>query len=88
MATRPTSYSTLARIWTTLATGVIRSKDAAADWALLRLPAEHRPVLEHARAIYLGDAADEWSDLAPRVRPHVDRVLGEIQSAGAQNAGA
>ncbi|WP_344835368.1 aminoglycoside adenylyltransferase domain-containing protein [Nonomuraea dietziae] len=34
---------TLARIWTTVATGVIRSKDAAADWALARLPAEHRP---------------------------------------------
>ncbi len=55
------------------------TKDAAADWVLPRLPPEHRPVLEHARAIYLGDAADEWGDLRPRVRPHVDRVLGEIQ---------
>ncbi|MEU3404978.1 aminoglycoside adenylyltransferase domain-containing protein [Streptomyces sp. NPDC006670] len=40
---------TLARVWTTLATGTIRSKDAAADWALARLPPEHRPALEHAR---------------------------------------
>ena len=54
---------TFARIWTTLATGVIRSKDAAADWALRRLPPEHRAVLEHARAIYLGDAPEEWGDL-------------------------
>jgi streptomycin 3"-adenylyltransferase len=34
---------TLARIWATLTTGDIRSKDAAAAWALRRLPAEHRP---------------------------------------------
>jgi streptomycin 3"-adenylyltransferase len=40
---------TLARIWTTLATGEIRSKDEAASWALARLPEEHRPVLAHAR---------------------------------------
>ena len=71
---------TFARIWTTLATGAIRSKDAAADWALPRLPPEHRAVLEHARAIYLGDAPEEWGDLLPRVRPHVDHVLGEIRS--------
>jgi len=64
--------------------GVIRSKDAAADWALPRLPLEHRPVLEHARAIYLCDAAEEWSDLMPLVRPPVDHVLGEIRSLQAQ----
>ncbi|MFI6370958.1 aminoglycoside adenylyltransferase family protein [Streptomyces sp. NPDC050546] len=57
---------TLARIWTTLTTGDIRSKDAAAEWALDRLPAEHRPVLAHARAIYLGEEAERWDDLAPR----------------------
>jgi predicted nucleotidyltransferase len=45
----------LARIWGTVATGVIRSKDAAADWALDRLAEEHRTVLARARAIYLGE---------------------------------
>ncbi len=70
---------TFARIWTTLATGVIRSKDGAADWTLPLLPAEHRAVLEHARAIYLGDAPEDWSHLANRVRPHVDHVIGEIR---------
>jgi streptomycin 3"-adenylyltransferase len=34
---------TLAWIWTTLATGEIRTKDEAADWALVHLPEEHRP---------------------------------------------
>lgn len=72
---------TLARVWTTLATGEIRSKDAAADWALAHLPPEHRPVLEHARTLYLHHRYSEerWSDaLRARVRPHVARVLTEI----------
>ncbi|MFD7495960.1 aminoglycoside adenylyltransferase family protein [Streptomyces sp. NPDC059832] len=72
---------TLARIWTTLATGEIKPKDAAADWALARLPPEHRPVLEHARNLYLTcHYQDEaWSDeLKARVHPHVEDVLSRI----------
>ncbi|MFD9002983.1 aminoglycoside adenylyltransferase family protein [Streptomyces sp. NPDC059582] len=72
---------TFARVWTTLATGRITTKDAAADWALARLPPEHRPPLEHARQLYLDCRYSEesWSDeLRARVRPHVDRVLAEI----------
>ncbi|MFI0976181.1 aminoglycoside adenylyltransferase family protein [Streptomyces sp. NPDC021093] len=72
---------TFARIWTTLATGRIRPKDVAADWALAQLPPEHRPVLEHARQLYLNCRYSEesWSEtLQTQVRPHVDRVLAEI----------
>jgi streptomycin 3"-adenylyltransferase len=69
---------TLARIWSTLATGVIRSKDAAADWALPRLPEEHRAVLTRARAIYLGEEEERWDDLRRRVRRHADHVVAEI----------
>ncbi|MGZ4596595.1 MAG: aminoglycoside adenylyltransferase family protein [Actinomycetes bacterium] len=74
---------TLARIWTTLATGDIASKDGAADWALARLPPEHRPVLEHARDLYLTRRYSEetWTDeLTAQVRPHVDAVLAEIDA--------
>lgn len=70
---------TFARIWTTLATGKISSKDAAADWVLARLPLQHQAVLAHARAIYLGEAEEEWGDLLPRVRPYVDHLLMEIE---------
>jgi streptomycin 3"-adenylyltransferase len=71
---------TFARIWTTLATGVTRSKDGAADWALPLLPPEHRAVLRYARANYLDGAPEEWGDLLPRVRPFVDCVIDKIET--------
>lgn len=75
---------TLARIWLTLVTGEIRPKDAAADWALARLPPEHRPVLAHARELYLTRtyAEETWSDeLAAQVRPHATAMLAEISKS-------
>ena len=69
---------TLARIWSSVATGEVRSKDRAADWALPRLPEEHRAVLARARAIYVGDQEDSWEDIRLGVRPHADHVVGEI----------
>jgi streptomycin 3"-adenylyltransferase len=71
---------TLARVWTTLATGEIRSKDEAADWALARLPEEHRPVLARARAAHLGEGPDDWADLVPRLRPLVDHVVAQVRA--------
>lgn len=71
----------LARVWSTLATGEIRTKDAAVGWALPHLPPEHRPVLAHARNLYLTcHYQDEvWSkELRARVRPLVDDVLARI----------
>ncbi|MCY7301721.1 MAG: DUF4111 domain-containing protein [Thermoleophilia bacterium] len=73
---------TLARIWSTLATGTIRSKDVAADWVLARLPEEHRLVLARARAIYLGNQEDLWDDVRPQVRHHADYVVTEIKQIG------
>ncbi len=71
---------TLARVWFTLATGEVRSKDHAAGWALDRLPAEQRPVLARARAMYLGQEPEAgWAALMPQVRALVDRVLTEIR---------
>jgi len=73
---------TLARIWSTLATGTIRSKDAAADWALARLAPSHRPVLEHAKQLYLDRTYQDesWTEeLIAQVGPHVEEVLGYIR---------
>ncbi|WP_020525420.1 aminoglycoside adenylyltransferase domain-containing protein [Catelliglobosispora koreensis] len=71
---------TFARIWATLATGQILRKDKAADWALAELPPGHRPVLEHARAIYLGEADEHWSEeLFSRVHQHAGYVVAQIE---------
>jgi streptomycin 3"-adenylyltransferase len=70
---------TLARVLTTLATGDIRSKDAAAAWVLPRLPGEHRPVLARARAMYVGDEPEgDWDDVMADVRRHAGHVVRQI----------
>lgn len=72
----------LARLWFTAETGDIAAKDAAASWALARLPDHLHPLLRMARAIYLGDARDELSsdpnaleDLIRALRVRVERAL-------------
>jgi predicted nucleotidyltransferase len=72
---------TLARVWTTVAAGTIGAKDAAAEWALARLPAEHHAVLVRARDIYLGTRAEQWGDLRARVTPCAEAMLAEIRAA-------
>jgi streptomycin 3"-adenylyltransferase len=72
---------TLARIWATVETGEIHPKDVAADWVFERLPPEHRPVVERARAIYLGDERERWEDLRDRVHPAADELLRHIRDA-------
>jgi predicted nucleotidyltransferase len=76
---------TLARIWVTLATREILSKDAAAAWALPRLPEELRPVLAHARAAYLEGHDGRWEDLMPLVRATADWIVAEIERLAADN---
>jgi hypothetical protein len=53
---------TLARMWMTATTGEMRTKDAAANWALDRLPKEYRRPLARARAGCLGEADDRGED--------------------------
>jgi predicted nucleotidyltransferase len=72
---------TLARMWMTAATGEIRSKDSAAEWALERLPAEHRPVLAKARAMYLGETDERWGAMRMRVSPLAEILVVEIRRA-------
>lgn len=70
---------TIARIWNGVVTGEIRSKDGAAEWALERLPPEHRPVLVRAREGYLrGD--ESWEDLRAQVLPFARAVVAETEA--------
>jgi predicted nucleotidyltransferase len=70
----------LSRVWTTLATGEIRRKDKAADWALARLPAEHRSPLERAHDVWSGEAQNDWSgDRLAAAHACADVMVNEIE---------
>ena len=69
---------TLARMWATLATNRILSKDQAADWLLQRLPTHASPALVLARAAYLGDEVDDWRTNAHEVKSFVQWAVSQI----------
>lgn len=78
----------LSRIWYTAATGEIAPKQVAADWAMARLPAAHRPVLAEARQAYLGQGVEHLAaNAAPLaafvhfVRHEAMRLLGHEPAA-------
>ena len=73
---------TLARMWLTVATGEIGSKDAAATWALGRLPATSQVALEQARGGYLGSVEDRWDDLEA-AQTAADHLVDRIRTTAA-----
>jgi predicted nucleotidyltransferase len=73
---------TFARIWQTVVTGEIGSKDDAAAWAVARLGEDHRAPLETARTMYLeGWDRDDWGDDLPAARATAARLVDEIRAA-------
>ncbi|MDO5680164.1 MAG: aminoglycoside adenylyltransferase family protein [Pelistega sp.] len=75
---------TLARIWYSAVTGDIIAKDAAAQWAMQRSPAEYGHVLEEARQAYLGLIEDRLSSKPELVEACIlwlkDRVAEYLNS--------
>ncbi|MFC3337524.1 aminoglycoside adenylyltransferase family protein [Paracandidimonas soli] len=51
---------TLARMWCTASTGEFVTKDAAAAWAISKVPEMDAAMLDYACRAYLGGVADEW----------------------------
>jgi predicted nucleotidyltransferase len=71
---------TLARIWATLDTGDITSKDAAAAWVQARIPAEHRAPIDAARSMYIeGRDRDDWGEDLPAARATAALMVDEIR---------
>jgi predicted nucleotidyltransferase len=71
---------TLARTWRGVSIDEIVSKDVAADWALARLPEEHRPIVARARAIYLGEQ-DDWSENpVPKAQSYANFVAAQVRA--------
>jgi streptomycin 3"-adenylyltransferase len=74
---------TLARIWQTVASGVIDRKDRAAEWARERLAPDHRQPMERARAMYLGREPDDWPALASGARATAEHLVSRVRDAAA-----
>jgi streptomycin 3"-adenylyltransferase len=73
---------TFARIWATLVTGDISTKNEAAAWALERLPEEHRGPMKLAREMYLeGWDRDDWGEDLPAARATAAQLVAEIRQA-------
>jgi predicted nucleotidyltransferase len=73
---------TLARVWATLATTEIASKDDAAEWALERMPDDLAGPLNLAREMYLdGWDRDDWGDELAAARATATHLVGEIRRA-------
>lgn len=68
----------LARIWFSLCTGDIASKDAAAAWAAERLPQPCKGVMEHARDAYLGLASDRLDRQPEQVQACIARIKSRL----------
>ncbi len=71
---------TLARIWSTLETNAIRSKPAAADWVINRLPAIYQPVMTRAKAICIGVENEHWDDIKALIKSCADFMVDKINS--------
>ena len=72
---------TLARIWSTVATGEIRSKDAAADWAAAQLSAAEAAPLLRARDAYLAGGDEAWDELMPAARATAELLASRVRSS-------
>jgi len=69
---------TYARIWSTLETNAIRSKPAAADWVMHRLPKVYQPVMRRAKSICIGVENEYWGDIQELVKSCADFMANKI----------
>ncbi len=77
---------TLARMWYTAETGGFAAKDAAARWALPRLPEDGAALLDTAARAYRGETADHWAGRGPEVAA-LARELAEAVTSCLRRSG-
>lgn len=71
---------TYARIWSTLETNAIRSKPAAADWVILRLPIAYQPVMKRAKSICIGVESEYWDDIEALIKSCANFMTDKINA--------
>ena len=70
---------TFGRVWFTLETGRIGSKDEAAAWAIERLPAMQQAVLDRARQLYLDGTDIDWTANMPAAVASAEHMVAAIE---------
>ena len=70
---------TLARIWSTVETDLIRSKADAVDWTTNKLPDRYKAVLIRAKLILLDEEIENWDDLKTEIKPCADYIVEQIK---------
>jgi len=71
---------TYARIWSTLETNAIRSKPAAADWAMNHLPKVYQPVMKRAKSICIGVENEYWDDIEVLIKSCANFMVDKINA--------
>lgn len=69
---------TFARMWQTAVTGKFVTKDAAAVWAIPRLPERVADVLAYAREAYLGKIKEDWADRQADARQAAEHLRQRV----------
>jgi streptomycin 3"-adenylyltransferase len=63
-----------------LETNEIRSKPAAADWVMERLPRAYQPVMKRAKSICIGVENEYWDDIEVLIKSCADFIADKISA--------
>lgn len=78
---------TLARMWYTLETQSITTKDVAAAWATPKIPMSLAPLLHMAKEAYLGNVEDDWSNHKADVTALITILKTQIERLSGSSSG-
>lgn len=71
---------TLARSWSTIKTDAIRSKPAAANWAINCLPEKYIHVMKRAKSICTGETEEYWDDIQALTKPCAEFIINQTNN--------
>lgn len=69
----------LSRMWFTLETRELTTKDIAAGWVISKLPEKFSPLLTMAKEAYLGNLSDEWKTIDKETIKLVEYMKKQIE---------
>lgn len=70
---------TLARMWLTVATGTMASKDAAGGWAAAQMPDDEASLLRRAGDAYLAGGDEDWAAVMDAARGVAHHLAAEVR---------